>query len=283
MDTSGTVHVYSGGTSLGQGIQTVLGQIAAEQLGTSPERVEVVCGDTELQPDGLGSWASRSTVVAGSAVHQAAAATAARARQVAARMLNLPPDRLRLAEGSVSGAGESAARVTLGQIAAACGPGGACLRPGEAPGLGARRRFDVDRMTYPYGVHVAVVEIDRDTGAVLVRRYLIAYEVGRAVNPTLVEGQLVGGMAQGVGGALLEEFHYDHAGQPQAASFVDYLLPTAAEVPRVDTIVTEGGVNAVGAAIANAVRDALGLRDGVGALPLSPERVAGLAPRPPRP
>ena len=147
-------------------------------------------------------------------------------------------------------------------------------------------------MTYPYGAHAAVVDVDRGTGQVRVLRYLVAYEVGRAINPMLVEGQLRGGVAQGIGGALLEEFSYDDTGQPQAISFIEYRMPTAAEVPPVDLIVSqdapapgnplgvmgagEGGVNAVGAAVANAVRDALGLAGSVGQLPLTPARVRAL-------
>jgi len=148
-------------------------------------------------------------------------------------------------------------------------------------------------MTYPYGAHIAVVEVDTGTGQVRVLRYLVAYEVGRAINPMLVEGQLRGGVAQGIGGALFEEFGYDEAGQPQAITFIEYRLPTAAEIPPVDVLLSqdapspgnplgvmgagEGGVNAAGAAVANAVRDALGLAGGVGQLPLTPARVCALA------
>ena len=148
-------------------------------------------------------------------------------------------------------------------------------------------------MTYPYGVHIAVVDVDPGTGGVQVLRYLVAYEVGRAVNPTLVEGQLRGGAAQGIGGALLEEFCYDEAGQPQSVTFMDYRIPTAAEVPPIDVLVTqdspapgnplgvrgagEGGVSAAGAAVASAVRDALGLAGSVGQLPLIAARVQELA------
>ncbi|MGP3962181.1 xanthine dehydrogenase family protein molybdopterin-binding subunit [Nonomuraea sp. 3N208] len=285
----GTVRVHSGGTSLGQGIETVLAQIAAEPLGVDPREVEVVNGDTELQPFGGGSWASRSTVVSGSAVRLAAEAVAGRALRVAARVLGVPESGLRLAGGAVTGPD---VRLTLGEVAAACAPGSPHLAADEPAGLSARRTFEVEHMTYPYGVHVALAEVDQGTGGVRVRRYLVAYEVGRAINPTLVEGQLVGGVAQGIGGSLMEEFRYDDNGQPLAATFMDYLVPTAAETPRVETIVTEdapspgnplgvkgageGGLSAAGAAIANAVRDALGLRGGVGALPMSASRVIEL-------
>jgi carbon-monoxide dehydrogenase large subunit/6-hydroxypseudooxynicotine dehydrogenase subunit gamma len=232
---AGQVLVYAGGTNLGQGIETVLAQIAADALGIDPCLVTVTVGDTDKQPRGSGSWASRSTVVGGSAVHEAA------------RIIR---------------------------------------RDGVTH---ASHTFETDRMTYPYGVHVAQVAVDSGTGHVRVLRYLVAYEVGRAVNPMLVEGQLRGGVAQGIGGALLEEFRYDEDGQPQAISFMDYRMPTAAEIPEIDILLCqqapspgnplgvmgagEGGINAAGAVIANAVRDALGIPGSVGKLPLTPAQV----------
>ena len=144
-------------------------------------------------------------------------------------------------------------------------------------------------MTYPYGVHAAVVEVDTGTGRVRVLRYLVAYEVGRAINPMLVEGQLRGGVAQGIGGALFEEFGYDEAGQPQAITFIEYRLPTAAEIPPVDVLLGqdapspgnplgvmgagEGGINAVGAAVAAAIDDALGIPGAITRLPVTPQQL----------
>ncbi len=290
---SGAVHVYSGGTSLGQGIETVLAQIAADALGADPRAVRVTAGDTAAQPFGAGSWASRSTVVGGSAVHQAALAVRRRAIELAARVLEAAEEDLDLAGGAVSVRGDPSARLTLADIARAAAPASRYLREGEPAGLSARRRFEVSHMTYPYGVHAAVVEVDTGTGRVRVLRYLVAYEVGRAINPMLVEGQLRGGVAQGIGGTLLEEFRYDEDGQPQAITFIEYRLPTAAEIPPVDVLLCqdapapgnplgamgagEGGISAVGAAVANAVRDALGLPGSVGQLPLTPARVCALA------
>jgi carbon-monoxide dehydrogenase large subunit/6-hydroxypseudooxynicotine dehydrogenase subunit gamma len=290
---TGAVHVYSGGTSLGQGIETVLAQIAADALGVHPDQVSVVNGDTERQPFGGGSWASRSTVVAGSAVHAAAGAVRERAAEVAARMLEAAPGDLVITHGRISVRGDPGAAVTLAEVARATDPASPWLRPGEPAGLSARRRFEVAHMTYPYGVHLAVVDVDPGTGGVQVLRYLVAYEVGRAVNPALVAGQLRGGAAQGIGGALLEEFCYDENGQPQSATFMDYRVPTAAEVPPIDVLITqdspapgnplgvrgagEGGVSAAGAVLASAVRDALGLAGSVGRLPLTPARVQELA------
>jgi carbon-monoxide dehydrogenase large subunit/6-hydroxypseudooxynicotine dehydrogenase subunit gamma len=167
-------------------------------------------------------------------------------------------------------------------------PGSPFLGPEEPAGLAARYRFNVDHMTYPYGVHVCVAEVDPGTGGVHLLKYLVAYEVGRAVNPGLVEDQLRGGVAQGVGGALLEQFSYDEAGQPQATTFMDYLMPTASEIPDVELLVCEdapattnelgvrgageGGLTGAGAAIASAVSDALGVA-AIDALPLTPSRL----------
>jgi carbon-monoxide dehydrogenase large subunit/6-hydroxypseudooxynicotine dehydrogenase subunit gamma len=290
---SGAVHVYSGSTSLGQGIQTALAQIAADALGVDPGAVHVTTGDTAAQPFGSGSWASRSTVVDGSAVHLAATAVRDRAVQLAARMLEAPEGDLEVSDGAIKVRGDPDAHLTLAEIARAAEPASKHLRHGEPAGLSARRRFEVTHMTYPYGVHAAVVEVDPGTGQVRVLRYLVAYEVGRAINPMIVEGQLRGGVAQGIGGALHEEFRYDEAGQPQAITFMDYRMPSAAETPPVDVLLSqeapppgnplgvmgagEGGINGVGAAVANAVRDALGLRGSVGELPLTPARVRRLA------
>ena len=294
VDPDGGVRVHAGGTSVGQGVQTVLAQIAADRLGVPDTSVAVVTGDTELSPFGVGSWASRTTVVAGSAVHLAACAVVERAKALAGRMLEVSPSDLVVGEGRLHVRGVPGRSVGWGEVAAAAAPGSRYLAPDEAPGLAACRRFEVDHMTYPYGVHVALVSVDAGTGRIDVRRYLVAYEIGKAINPTLVEGQLIGGVAQGLGGAMYEEFRYDAAGQPLATTFMDYLIPTAAEVPsRVDTVVREdapspsnplgtkgageGGITGVGAAVANAVRDALGLSGDVGSLPLHPERVVDLA------
>ncbi len=290
----GQVTVHSGGTSLGQGIETVLAQIAADRLGVDDTDVRVINGDTDLQPFGMGSWASRSTVVAGSAVDMAAAAVLAKARRVAACLLGISEAAVVSAAGRFGTSPGGDGQLTWSDLAAACSPGSPHLGADEEPGLAARRTFNVDHMTYPYGVHVALVDVEPCSGRVAVLRYLVAYEVGRAVNPTLVEGQLIGGVAQGLGGALLEEFVYDAEGQPQATTFIDYLMPTAAEVPaRVEVLVTEdapspdnplgvkgageGGITAVGAALANAVRNALGLAGDVGSLPLTPSLVVALA------
>jgi CO/xanthine dehydrogenase Mo-binding subunit len=178
------------------------------------------------------------------------------------------------------------------------GPDGTdAWRPGDpstrAVVLGAEARFTTAHMTYPYGVTAAVVRVDAETGAVAIERLWVAYDVGRAVNPMLIEAQIAGGVLQGVGGALLEEFLYDRGGQPLAASFADYLLPGLDAAPPLDLLLTEeapsplnplgvkgageGGINAVGAAIAAAIDAALGTPGAVDRLPVTSERLYRLA------
>lgn len=289
--SAGRVRVHSGGTSLGQGIETVLAQIVADELGVTIDEVDVINGDTLLQPYGTGSWASRSTVVAGNAVREAGRQVAERIRVLAARMLEADLDDIELAGGRVSLKGVPDRGCSFADVWRAAQATSHVLGADEPAGLSVRHRFTVDHMTYPYGSHVCLVEVDRETGEVEVLRYLVAYEVGRAINPMLVEGQLLGGVAQGVGGALLEEFRYDDAGQPQSTTFMDYLMPTACELPDIDLIVSEewpattnplgargageGGLTAVGAAIASAVTDAIGAGP-LTALPITPGRVHDL-------
>lgn len=285
---AGRIRVHSGGTSLGQGIETVLAQVAADQFGVGVDVVDVVNGDTQLQPYGTGSWASRSTVVAGNAVRGAGERVVSRIREVAAHMMEVAVADTEVVDGMVRVRGVADRSLTLPEVWRAVQPGSRWLKPEEPAGLAARYRFDVDHMTYPYGVHVCVVEVDPGTGDVRVLRYLVAYEVGRAVNPTLVEGQLRGGVAQGVGGALLEQFRYDEEGQPQATTFMDYLMPTASEVPDVEVLVCEdapagtnalgvrgageGGLTGAGAAIVSGVDDAIGAPV-LDAIPVTPARL----------
>ena len=176
----------------------------------------------------------------------------------------------------------------LGEIASHLAPTSSSLG-GRAPGLSAEGWHETDHQTYPYGNHVAVVRVDRDTGRVDVERFYLAFDIGRAVNPMLVEGQLLGGFAQGLGGALYEEFIYDEQGQPQSVTFADYLMPTIAEMPEVDMLVTEdapsaknllgikgageSGITGVGAAVAAAIDDAIGQPGAITRLPVTPQRL----------
>jgi CO/xanthine dehydrogenase Mo-binding subunit len=202
---------------------------------------------------------------------------------------------LKLRDATLKAAAElmqtSAERLDIvnGQIV---GDGGASMPLTALAGLSAEDTFESTHMVYPYGVHVAAVRVDAETGGVTIEKYAIAYDIGRAVNPRLVEGQLAGGLAQGVGGALYEEFLYDEAGEPLSVTFADYLIPTAREVPTPDLLVTEdapsplntlglkgageGGANPVGAALASAIDDALQRPGAVTQLPVTPQRLKAL-------
>lgn len=228
--------------------------------------------------------------MAGAAVHQAAQALRGRILRHAAELLEASEEDLEIVDGRVAARGSPARGVALREIAEAARPPNALLR-GVDPGLSDESYFFSEEMSFPYGVHCVAVEIDPETGGVEIERYAVAYDVGRAINPMLIEGQIVGGAAQGIGGALLEEFAYGPDGQLVAGSFMDYLLPTASETAPMRVLITEdapsprspigakgageGGTAAAGAVIANAVSDALGAE--VTGLPITPERAVRLA------
>jgi carbon-monoxide dehydrogenase large subunit len=279
LDKSGAVEIVTGVASVGQGVETVLAQICAETLDIPIERITVVHGQTDRIECGRGAFASRVTVMAGSAVKIAAEALRDRAVEVAADLLQASPDRLGLVDGAVT-VREGGASIRLGDIAS---------HLEKADGLKSEGWFRADHMTYPYGIHFAQVKVDPLTCGVGIERYLVAYDVGRAINPMLVQGQIAGGVAQGIGGALLEEFVYDGQGQPLATSFADYLLPTCHEVPDVEMLIREdspsplnplgvkgageGGITGVGAALASAIDAALQQPGAVDRLPITPDRL----------
>jgi CO/xanthine dehydrogenase Mo-binding subunit len=288
VDGSGAVRVAMGGANMGQGIETAMAQLAAEPFGVAANTVTVVLSDTDILPEGAGSFASRSTVVGGTAVTMAAEQVVAKATRIAAELMGVPPEEVTLDDGVFTA---GASRLGLAQVAtAAFTP--RFIRTGEEPGLVGRATFVADAMTYPYGAHYALVEVDAETGSTRILRYGLTFEIGRAVNPALVRGQLVGGVAQGIGGALFEELTYDEHGVPRSTCLGKYRWPRAADVPDIRVAVFEdspapgnplgmrgageGGTAGVGAALANAVRDALGLQGDVGALPLHPKRVKDL-------
>lgn len=280
------VEVITGAASNGQGMETALAQICAETLGVDYRRIRVVRGRTDRIDFGSGAHASRVTVMSGSATYQAALVVRAMALDTAAQLLQAKPDELTIRDGQIVRIGkEESPLMGLGEIAHSMRPNEPIIM-GRTPGLTAERWFYTDHVTFPYGVHLAQVRVDRETGEVNVERYLMTYDVGRAVNPMLVKGQLTGGFVQGLGGALLEEFAYNEQGQPLSTTFADYLIPTPQEVPNVDVDVTEdapspfnplgikgageGGSNAVGAAIASAVDDALGRTALITRVPIHP-------------
>ncbi|MBC7583242.1 MAG: xanthine dehydrogenase family protein [Tardiphaga sp.] len=292
IDTTGHVEVVTGAASVGQGVETVIAQICADTLGVGYDQINVIHGQTNRIGRGLGAFASRVTVMTGEATRLAAIKLRDKVLTTAAELMQLPSGELDIVDGQIVQTGNAIGpSVGLGQIAAALAPGSKLLGD-EAPGLSAEATFESAHMTYPYGVHVAVVSLARDTGGIDIERYLVAYDVGRAINPMLVEGQIVGGVAQGIGGALYEEFTYDDRGEPLAVTFADYLMPTAREVPDVDVIVSEdapsplnpmgvkgageGGTNAVGAALAAAIDDALQMPGAISQLPVSPQTIRAL-------
>ena len=279
LDAGGGVTVYSGGASVGQGMETVLAQICAQELGAAYDDVVVKHGDTTTVAAGIGAWGSRVTVVGGSAVLFAAREVKGMLLDRGAAHLEAARDDLMVQGGRVWVNGAPTRSAAFREL----------VTPDRL--LEASHRYDATKMTYPYGAHAAVVEVDATTGAISILDYAIAYDVGRAVNPKLVEGQLVGGLAQGIGGAILEELAYADDGQPLSVTFMDYLLPTFLEMPANVTVkileetptplnplgvkgAGEGGTAAAGAAIANAVADALRpLGVEITDLPLSPDRV----------
>ena len=295
VDTTGAVEVITGGASMGQGFETVMAQVCAEVLGVDYRKVRVVHGRTDRIEYGLGAHASRATVMSANAVAVAAAKVRGKAIDVAAELLQSDPAGLDVVNGEVvraeGAAGPSVSLASIAQQLRPLSPG----RRGREPGLTAEGWFETDHQVYPFGNQLAVVRVDRETGAVTVERFLAACDVGRAINPALVRGQIVGGFAQGLGGALYEEFLYGESGEPLSVTFADYLIPSCSEVPRIQVLIGEdapttrnplgikgageAGIAAVGAAIAAAVEDAIGVPGCVTQLPLTPQRVRGLLRR----
>ena len=280
--SDGSVEVVTGVASLGQGVETVVAQICADALGVNYSNINVIHGQTDRIDKGMGAFASRVTVMCGEATRLAATKLRAELLEVAAGLMQSNADVLDLVgEQIVRRDFASGPVLTLAELA----------REHAAP-LSAEATFESAHMVYPYGAHIAAVRVDADTGGVTIERYAIAYDIGKAVNPKLVEGQIAGGMAQGIGGALLEEFLYDGSGEPLSVSFADYLMPTARDIPELSILVTEdapsplnplglkgageGGANPVGAAIASAIDDALGRPGAVTRLPVSPQRLKAL-------
>ena len=292
IDNSGHVLVFTGLASLGQGLETTLSQLAAGPLGVHPNDITIVHGDTARIPFGVGTFGSRGAVVGGNAVHEAAGALREKLLALAAHRLEVAIEDLVLEGGRVHVRGVPELALTLRELAHAAAPGR--VPEGMTPGLSVETIFKAPMRPYPYGTHVAVVEVDPATGVVRVLRYAMSCDVGRAINPTIVEGQLIGGLAQGLGGALLEELVYDEGGQLLTATFADYLLPTAAEMPLSIVLrlldeapsplnplglkgAGECGCTGAGAALANAVADALApLGIVIRELPLTPNHLRAL-------
>jgi aerobic carbon-monoxide dehydrogenase large subunit len=288
MDPSGAVTVLAGVTSQGQGLETTVAQLVAAELTVPIDLVRVVLGDTDATPFGLGAFASRQAVIGGGAAVRAARAIRDKALRVAAHVLEAAVEDLTLADAQVFVRGAPGRAVSLAEIARIAHLETHRLPPDVEPGLDATRFYDPIRGTFAAGAQAAIVEVVPDTGAITIRRYLCVEDTGRVINPLVVEGQVHGAIAQGIGGALLEHHVYDASGQLLTGTFMEYAMPTAGVVPSLETThieepaanllgvrgVGEGGTLGPAAVLANAVADALSpLGVEPDALPLTPARV----------
>jgi carbon-monoxide dehydrogenase large subunit len=285
---TGAVTVWSGTSPHGQGLDTSFAQIVADRLGVSPDVVEVVHGDTSQGPQGLGTYGSRSLSVGGEAINRATGKIVEKAKAIVAHQLEAAPDDIEVRDGKFSVKGSPDRGMTLAEVAgAAYIP--ANLPEGMEPGLEETSFYDPENFVFPFGAHAAIVDVDAETGKTRVVRYLAVDDCGPAINPKLIDGQVHGGITHAIGQALYERIHYDEDGQLVTGTFVDYALPSAAELPSFETDRTETpsptntlGVKGVGeagtiaasAAVTNAVIDALRPL-GVTYLnmPLTPQRV----------
>ena len=272
---TGNVTVFTGTHSHGQGHETTLAQIAADQLGISPDDVEVVHGDTGQVQFGLGTYGSRSVAVGGSAVVKAADKIIAKGKKIAAHILEADAAEIDFEDGSFKARGTNKA-MTFAEVAfAAYVPHNYPLDELE-PGLQETAFYDPSNFTYPSGVHICEVEVDPETGGVEIVKFTAVDDFGRIINPMIVAGQVHGGIAHGIGQALLEACRYDESGQLLTGSFMDYCMPRADDLVNFDLGLTEtacthnplgvkgcGEAGAIGSppAVINAVTDALGVLD----------------------
>jgi carbon-monoxide dehydrogenase large subunit len=268
---SGSVTVFTGTSPHGQGLDTSMAQIVADRLGTSPDVVEVIHGDTNTGPYGMGTYGSRSLAVGGESVARAAMKVQDKAKRIVAHLLEAAPEDIEVAGDKFSVRGSPEKGMTLAEVS------GAAYIPenlpeGMEPGLEETTFYDPENFVYPFGAHACVVDVDAETGKVDVVRYVAVDDCGPAINPLLIEGQVHGGITHAIGQAIYERIHYDESGQLTTGTFVDYCLPSAADLPSYETDRTETpsptntlGVKGVGEAgtiagspaVVNAVIDAL--------------------------
>ena len=291
---AGAVEVYLGTTTMGQGHETVMAQITADSLGAAIDDVQIFHGSTDYLPASIGTFGSRASVMAGSAIHLSCQTLKARLLALAAGYLDTQPEALDLQRSVVVrlGDGGGPTDLTLPRLAELAESVRQFDSPEAAPGsdLEATEYFRIEQWTYAYGSHAAHVAVDPETGKIDLLRYVVVEDVGRCLNPLTMHGQSVGGAAQGIGGTLLEELVYDGNGQLLAGTFMDYLLPTSLDVPNIECVILEeapsplnplgvkgageGAILATGAALGNAVSHALspfGVQ--VNRLPLSPGNI----------
>jgi len=287
VEPSGQVRVATGVGTQGQGHYTVFAQIVAEVLGVDVQDVRVITGDTREFQWGTGTFASRGAAVAGSACHAAALSVRSKIVALASQQLGVPAERLELTGGRVHDTQQPERGIALADLARMANPLRGAVRPGTEPGLEATAYFGPDRGSTANGVHAVLVEVDPETAMVTLKRYVVVHDCGTMINPLLVEGQIHGGVAHGIGNAFYEQLVYDEQGQLMNASLMDYLLPTATDVPPIETDhretpspfnpvglkgVGEAGCIPSGAAFAQAVEDAIGdPRFEILQIPLSPD------------
>ena len=287
MDPSGFVEVRIGASPHGQGLRTTLAQIIADELGVAPERIRVIHGDTDRTPYGWGTFASRSLVISGGACLKAAQKLRAKLIRIAGHLLEASPDDIVLADGAATVAGTDRA-LAVAELARAAYHHGPTLPAELEPGLAESASYDPPG-TFSNACHAAVVEVDIETGGVSIERFLVAEDAGRLINPMIADGQVHGGVAHGIGNALLEEIVYDDTGNILTTTLADFMPPTAREVPAIElhhmetlspATVTgakglgEGGGIGAPAAIINAINDALtpfGVE--IDEMPASPQRI----------
>jgi len=284
---TGAVTVYTGTSPHGQGLDTAMAQIVADKLGVDPQVVEVIHGDTATGPEGRGTYGSRSLATGGEAVARATDKVVAKAKAIVAAELEAAAEDIEVADGRFSVKGSPDKGMAMADIAGIAYIG--AVPEGMEPGLEETTFYDPENFVFPFGAHACIVDVDADTGKVTVVRYVAVDDCGRAVNPLLIDGQIHGGVAYGIGQALYERIHYDDEGQLVTGTFVDYALPTAAELPsfELDRTETPSPVNSLGvkgvgeagtiaasAAVTNAVLDALRpLGVDFINMPLSPMRI----------
>jgi aerobic carbon-monoxide dehydrogenase large subunit len=296
IDATGQVAVYTGAAQMGQGLRTALAQICASEFGVEASEVNVITGDTAAVPLGLGGFASRQLVTAGSSVLLAARTVATKAKSLASHILEVDKDDLVLSDGSVHVAGAKDMAVSLAELARTLqGAPGYAFPSGQEPGLDATSHFRTDALAYANASHVAEVEVDPETGGITLLRYVALQDAGRLINPMIVDGQIKGGIVHGISNGVFERIVHDGNGQPLTTNFADYLLPTATELPVMETIYTETpsplnplgakGVGEVGtipaaAAVISAVEDALSeFNVRISEVPISPQYIVGLLER----
>ena len=289
VETSGKVNVATGVGTQGQGHYTSFAQVVADQIGVAVADVHVVTGDTDLFYWGAGTFASRGAVVVGNAMHAAAAKVRAKILKLAGEKLEAAEEDLELIDGRVRVKGVPQTSISLGELAAEANPMRGAVKPGTEPGLEATEYFGPERGATASGVHAMIVKVDPETFLVEIEKYVVVHDCGKVINPLIVEGQIQGGVAQGIGNAFYEQLHFDENGALLNASLMDYLLPTASDVPNIvsDHIETpsplnplgvkgagEAGAIPVGALFAQAMDNAF--RDielEVREIPLSPNRL----------